>query len=152
MCRQLGPVLRCSLPPWGINEGFLEEVIHEPRHRNATTLCFVKEHRDDRSRDDRHVVLCHQEYMTRKRELLRVDQSVFHQMEKEIIHGNSFLHPLLRNRDSPRVGSGNSSAGTAFLHATQDEAARIIRTHQEVIGLPLRKSRNRPLLNASCEF
>ena len=73
LSRQLGPVLRRCYPSGGSVEGFREEEIHELRHRNTTTLSFMVERRDDRSRDGRHVVTCsfHQRYMPQNGEILR---------------------------------------------------------------------------------
>ncbi len=48
-------------------QAITEESIHEPCHRDTMTFGFMEKRRDDRSRDDRHVVgrLCHQGYMPR---------------------------------------------------------------------------------------
>lgn len=46
-------------------EAIPEETIHQLSHRNTMTPSFMEEHRDDRSRDGRHVVgrSCHLRYM-----------------------------------------------------------------------------------------
>src|SRR5690606_36859616 len=61
------PVLRGSSPSRRIVEGFAEKAVHESGHRNAMTLGFMEERRDDGSRDDGHVVTwsCHRGSVTR---------------------------------------------------------------------------------------
>lgn len=50
-CRQFGPVTHCSYPSWSSLEGLVDQTIHKPGHRDATTSSFMVERRDQRPRN-----------------------------------------------------------------------------------------------------